>query len=191
MVEILHEGKRRSNDPRPIDRIVTLDVQSGRRRGRIGKNLEKTMGIHTSATELKMEATAVHIGVGSRTSGLVAELGFSPEEDMILRLELRPAWRKRSLQEKMLEIAAELAILETRLRSMVASLPEVTDAMMAREVPYSVEAMARGALEVLLTDDLGPAIRRLEEAARLTPEILREEWERERDEEAPSAPEGE
>jgi hypothetical protein len=191
MVEILHGGKRRSNDPRPIDRIVTLGVQNGRRRRRIGKNLEKTMGIHASATELKMEATAVRIGVGSRTSGLVAELGFSPEEDVILRLELRPAWRKRSLQEKMLEIAAELAILETRLRSMVASLPEVTDAMMAREVPYSVEAMARGALEVLLTDDLGPAIRRLEEAARLTPEILREEWERERDEEAPSAPEGE
>jgi hypothetical protein len=149
------------------------------------------MGIHTSAAEMKMSATAVHIGIGTRAAGLVAELGFSPEEDVVLRLELKPARGKRNLQEKILEIAAELALLETRLRSLAASLPDVTDAMMAREVPHSIEAMARGALEVVLVDDLGPAIRRLEEAARLTPEALHEEWERERAEEAPLAPEGE
>jgi hypothetical protein len=174
-----------------IDRILTLEVQRRRDKRPIGRDQERKMGIHTSAAEMKMNATAVHIGAGSRTTGLVAELGFSPEEDVVLRLELRSVRGKRSLQEKILEIAAELALLETRLRSMAASLPDVTDAMMAREVPHSVEAMVRGALEVVLVDDLGPAIRRLQEAARLTPEGLHEEWERERGEDAPSAPEGE
>jgi hypothetical protein len=148
------------------------------------------MEIHTSAAEMKMDATAVHVRVGSRTSRIMAELGFSLEEDVVLRLELRPARAQRSLPEKVLEIAAELALLETRLRSLAASLPDVTDAMTAHEVPYSVEAMARGILEAVLVDALGPAIQRLEEAARLTPEGLREEWERERDLEAPSAPAG-
>lgn len=58
-------------------------------------------------------------------------------------------------------------------------LPEVTDAMVELAEPFTPEAEMAMALEGVALD-LEPLPQRLEEAAAVTPEQLREEWERAR-----------
>lgn len=65
---------------------------------------------------------------------------------------------------------------------MLRSLPEVPDAVASHQAPYTVEAEIRATLEVVLADDIGPALRRLTRVVKVTPEELREEWERRRGE---------
>lgn len=112
------------------------------------------MRIHTSNAELKV-------------TGVTIRISLAPEE-------------AKSIQERVREVAADLAGVEERLRVVLRSLPEVPDAVASHAAPYGVEAEIRTTLEVVLTDDVGPALRRLRRAAEVTPERLREEWERRR-----------
>jgi len=110
------------------------------------------MTIHTSTAELKL-------------TGVKIQISLAPEA-------------AKTLQERVSEAAADLARGEERLREVLRSVPEVPDAVASHEEPYTVEAEIRATLEVVLADDLAPALRRLSRVVEVTPEELREEWER-------------
>jgi hypothetical protein len=143
------------------------------------------MDSHTAAAELSMEGTSAVIRLGPRMGSLLAERGFSPGGDVVARLtwerlEIRPVRVRQTLVEKVDEITQAITWLEGLMRNLLESLPEVSDAMAAHEVPYTVEADLRATLEVVLADDITTARQALEEASQVTPERLRADWERQR-----------
>ena len=79
------------------------------------------------------------------------------------------------------ELAAGLRGLRERVSALRRRLPEIPDAMLEQAEPYSAEAELAVALEGVELD-LAPLIQRLEEAAAVTPERLRADWERGRQE---------
>jgi hypothetical protein len=76
-------------------------------------------------------------------------------------------------------IVAGLRGLGERISALRRRLPEVPDAMLEQAAPYSPEAELAVALEGVALD-LPPLIQRLEAAAAVTPERLRDDWERSR-----------
>lgn len=145
---------------------------------------EAKMKIHTSSAELQMEDTGARILLGPRTSHLLRDFGFPAEDEVLVRLtreriEVRPLREKRELQDQVRELAEDMTVFEERLQSMIATLPDVPDAMAAHRIPFSLEADLRATLEIVLADDVGSAVERLRRAAEVTPEKLREEWKRE------------
>jgi len=94
-------------------------------------------------------------------------------------------------------VVSDLRGLRERMAALRKRLPEVTEEMTELIEPYTPEAELAVALEGAVLD-LGPWIERLEEALAVTPERLREDWERARQplpargparEAAPSPPE--
>ncbi len=74
------------------------------------------------------------------------------------------------------QIVAALRGLRERVSALRRRLPEIPDAMLEQAEPYSTEAELAVALEGVALD-LAPLIQRLEEAAAVTPERLRADWE--------------
>ena len=85
------------------------------------------------------------------------------------------------------ELAAGLRGLRERASALRRRLPEIPDEMLEQAEPYSAEAELAVALEGVALD-LAPLIHRLEEAAAVTPERLRADWERGRQEGPAAAP---
>jgi antitoxin component of MazEF toxin-antitoxin module len=142
------------------------------------------MKVHTSTAELKTKDTGASLVLGPRTSSLLPDHGFQAGGDVLVRLtrekiEIRPIRGKKDLQEQVRELTEDVSLLEDRLQSMIATLPEVPDAMAAHRIPFSLEADLRATLEIVLADDVASAAERLRKAAEVTPEQLQEEWERE------------
>jgi len=75
---------------------------------------------------------------------------------------------------------AEIAAEEDRLQAIVATLPHhpQEEAMPEGTIPCDVATELRGTIEVAIADDIRPAIRRLERAARVTDEELRKGFRR-------------
>jgi hypothetical protein len=92
--------------------------------------------------------------------------GISGEKMAIDRLDMEEVER---LLSSLREVRERSAVLRRRL-------PEVTDAMLDLEVPYTPGAELAVALEGVALD-LAPLIERLETAAAATPERLRADWE--------------
>jgi hypothetical protein len=74
------------------------------------------------------------------------------------------------------QLAAGLRGLRERVSALRRRLPEIPDGMLEQAEPYSAEAELAVALEGVALD-LAPLIQRLEEAAAVTPERLRADWE--------------
>jgi hypothetical protein len=85
------------------------------------------------------------------------------------------------------ELAAGLRGLRERVSALRRRLPEIPDEMLEQAEPYSAEAELAVALEGVELD-LAPLIQRLEEAAAVTPERLRADWERGRQDGPAGAP---
>jgi hypothetical protein len=83
---------------------------------------------------------------------------------------------ERMLAERMV---MDLRDLRERMAALRKRLPEVTEGMTELAEPFTPEAELAVALEGTVLD-LGPWIERLEAAMAVTPERLREEWERAR-----------
>lgn len=81
-------------------------------------------------------------------------------------------------QETLARAAGELIGLEDRLAKVLEELPESPEreAMEEGKIPCDVATDLRGALECVISDNLRPAIRTLEDAASVTAERLEEEW---------------
>jgi hypothetical protein len=76
-------------------------------------------------------------------------------------------------------VALDLVGIADRLQAIHDELPVSPDreAMWAHEVPRDVATEILGLVEAVLVDEIRPAIRYLETAARVTPEELRERFE--------------
>jgi len=85
------------------------------------------------------------------------------------------------------ELAAGLRGLRERVSALRRRLPEIPDKMLEQAEPYSAEAELAVALEGVELD-LAPLIQRLEAAAAVTPERLRADWERGRQDRPAAAP---
>ncbi|HEY4561812.1 MAG TPA: hypothetical protein VIJ36_02480, partial [Thermoanaerobaculia bacterium] len=81
------------------------------------------------------------------------------------RLEIRPVGSLESVRDKMLRSIAELRTFREKMRGLLESLPRVPDE--AFESGGSPEGEILGTLECLISDDLDPAIRKLQSAERL------------------------
>jgi hypothetical protein len=90
-----------------------------------------------------------------------------------------PPTTDREKQCAVQEIARMIGILAERLEEIAGALPEPPDAelMYNDDKPYSVSVDLRGAIECTVSDDLRPAVRRLEKTARATAETLRQDFE--------------
>lgn len=77
------------------------------------------------------------------------------------------------------QLGGDLRGLRERASALRRRLPEIPDEMLEQAEPYSAEAELAVALEGVALD-LAPLIQRLEEAAAVTPERLRADWERAR-----------
>jgi hypothetical protein len=85
------------------------------------------------------------------------------------------------------QLVVDLRALRERVSALRRRLPEIPDEMLEQAEPYSAEAELTVALEGAALD-LGPLIQRLEEAVAVTPERLRADWERGRQEGPAAAP---
>jgi hypothetical protein len=75
------------------------------------------------------------------------------------------------------QLVADLRGLQERVSALRRRRPEIPDEMLEQAEPYSAAAELAVALEGVALD-LGPLIQRLEEATAVTPERLRADWER-------------
>jgi hypothetical protein len=121
-------------------------------------------------TTVKKQGTMLCLPLG-KTLGLALErFGFAPDQPVVVRfsaerLEIRPVGSLGSVREKMLRSVAELRAFREKMRGLLESLPRVPDE--ALESGGSPEGEILGTLECLISDDLEPAIRKLQSVERL------------------------
>jgi hypothetical protein len=91
-------------------------------------------------------------------------------------------YSEQQAQHAVGEIARMMLALVERLEEIAEGLHEPADAeaMYDGRKPYSVTVDLRGAIECSLSDDLRPAVQRLERAASATEESLRLDFEERR-----------
>ncbi len=83
----------------------------------------------------------------------------------------------KTAQAQCAAAARELQDLGARLRAAVVDIPEPTDEILDGDVPWTVAAEVKGAVECFVNDDLLELVRDFERAARITPAELLQEWE--------------
>lgn len=89
------------------------------------------------------------------------------------RLEIRPRTEVGDVQDGLGDLTLKLREIKRRLRTLRSHLQEPGSREQAGEIS-TVEAEVAVAIDCILTDEILPAIARLESAAGLTPEALRE-----------------
>jgi hypothetical protein len=121
-------------------------------------------------TTVKKQGTMLCLPLG-KTLGLALErFGFALDQPVVVRfsaqrLEIRPVGSLGSVRDKMLRSIAELRTFREKMRGLLESLPRVPDE--ALENGGSPEGEILGTLECLISDDLDPAIRKLQSVERL------------------------
>ena len=108
-------------------------------------------------TTVKKQGTMLCLPLGKTLGLALQRFGFAPDQPVVVRfsaerLEIRPVGSLGSVREKM--------------RGLLESLPHVPDE--ALESGGSPEAEILGTLECLLSDDLDPAIRKLQSVEKLS-----------------------
>ena len=120
----------------------------------------------------------VHVPAELLAAMRVADGGAVSAQASPGRLVLTAPREIGEVQSELGRVARELQGLRDRLADMAGELPEPAEAVLRAEVPPDVETDVLGTLEVVLNDDLDPALRKLRAAASVTPEELRDEWRR-------------
>jgi hypothetical protein len=121
-------------------------------------------------TTVKKQGTMLCLPLG-KTLGLALErFGFAPDQPVVVRfsaqrLEIRPVASLGSVRDRMLRSVDELRAFRDKMRGLLDSLPRVTDEQL--ESGDTPEGELLGTLECLISDDLDPAIRKLQSAERL------------------------
>jgi hypothetical protein len=82
------------------------------------------------------------------------------------------------VMSQVLGSADDLEEIQGRLRRLADEVPEPTEAMLLQEMPYDVHTELLTTLECVAEDNLEEAIEKLRAAAAVTPDQLREHWER-------------
>jgi len=121
-------------------------------------------------TTVKKQGTMLCLPLGKTLGLALQRFGFAPDQPVVVRfsaerLEIRPVGSLGSVRDKMLRSVAELRAFRERMRGLLESLPHVPDE--ALESGGSPEGEILGTLECLISDDLEPAIRKLQSVERL------------------------
>lgn len=121
-------------------------------------------------TTVKKQGTMLCLSLGKTLGLALQRFGFAPDQPVVVRfsqqrLEIRPVASLESVRDRMLRSADELRAFRDKIRGLLDSLPRVTDEEL--ESGDTPEAELLGTLECLISDDLDPAIRKLQSAERL------------------------
>lgn len=116
-------------------------------------------------TTVKKQGTMLCFPLGKTLGLALKRFGFAPDQPVVVRfseqrLEIRPVASLGAVRDTMLRSVDELRAFRDRMQGLLSSLPRVTDEQLERgETP---EGELLGTLECLISDDLDPAIRKLQ-----------------------------
>jgi hypothetical protein len=127
-------------------------------------------------SRLKKQGTMLCLPLGKSLSTALKRYGLVPDQEVVVRfrperLEIRPRNTPEEIREKLKGAVEELKSLRERVQGWTRELPSVPDEVLESE--ETLEGELLGMLECLLTDDLEPAIRKLESADELGPTLSR------------------
>jgi hypothetical protein len=121
-------------------------------------------------TTVKKQGTMLCLPLGKTLGLALQRFGFAPDQPVVVRfsaqrLEIRPVASLGAVRDQMLRSVDELRAFREKMRGLLAALPHLTDEQLeAGETP---EGELLGTLECLISDDLDPAIRKLQSVERL------------------------
>jgi hypothetical protein len=121
-------------------------------------------------TTVKKQGTMLCLPLGKTLGLALQRFGFAPDQPVVVRfstqrLEIRPVASLGAVRDQMLRSVDELRAFRDKMRGLLESLPHVTGD--EREIGETPEGELLGTLECLISDDLDPAIRKLQGVERL------------------------
>jgi hypothetical protein len=121
-------------------------------------------------TTVKKQGTMLCLPLGKTLGLALQRFGFAPDQPVVVRfsaqrLEIRPVASLGAVRDQMLRSVDELRVFREKMRELLAALPQLTDEEL--ETGDTPEGELLGTLECLISDDLDPAIRKLQSAERL------------------------
>lgn len=120
-------------------------------------------------SRLKKQGSMLCLPLGQSLSTALKRYGLVPDQEVVVRfrrerMEIRPRNTPEEIREKLKGAAEELRSLRERVQGWTQELPAE-----APEDEDTLEDELLGMLECLLSDDLEPAIRKLESAQKPGP----------------------
>jgi hypothetical protein len=121
-------------------------------------------------TTVKKQGTMLCLPLGKTLGLALQRFGFAPDQPVVVRfsaqrLEIRPVASLGAVRDQMLRSVDELRAFREKMRGLLESLPHLTDD--EREIGETPEGEILGTLECLISDDLDPAIRKLQGVERV------------------------
>ena len=121
-------------------------------------------------TTVKKQGTMLCLPLGKTLGLALQRFGFAPDQPVVVRfseqrLEIRPVASLGAIRDRMLCSVDELRAFRDKMRGLLDSLPCATDDEL--ETDETPEGELLGTLECLISDDLDPAIRKLQSAEAL------------------------
>lgn len=123
-------------------------------------------------SKVTRQGTMLCFSLGKSLGIALKRYGFLPGQPVVVRfdrerLEIRPLNTPEEIRDKLRLAGGELKAFRERMRALANDLPQVTDEEL--EGGLSLEGELLGLVECLLSDDLDPAIRKLEGVDELGP----------------------
>ncbi|MEO6193780.1 MAG: hypothetical protein ABIS20_12280 [Thermoanaerobaculia bacterium] len=123
-------------------------------------------------SKVTRQGTMLCFPLGKSLGIALKRYGFIPGQPVVVRfdrerLEIRPLNTPEEVRDKLRLAGGELKAFRNRMRALAKDLPPVSDEELEGEA--SLEGELLGLLECLLSDDLDPAIQKLEGVDELGP----------------------
>lgn len=125
------------------------------------------------AARLKKQGTTLCVPLGKSLGMALKRAGFRPDQEVTVRfgeerLEILPRDTPREIQGKLKLAGGELKAFRERMKSLATKLPAVSDDEL--EAEETLEGELLGMIECLISDDLDPAIHKLDTVDELGPD---------------------
>jgi hypothetical protein len=116
-------------------------------------------------SKVTRQDTMLCFPLGESLGVALERFGFTLDQAVVVRfaeerLEIRPLSTPETVRDKLREKAGELRAFREKIRGLANELPSVSDEELEEE--STLEGELLGMLECLLSDDLDPAIQKLE-----------------------------
>jgi hypothetical protein len=123
-------------------------------------------------SKVSKQGTMLCFPLGKSLGIALKRFGFAPGQAVLVRfdqerLEILPMSSPEVVRDKLKQAAGELRAFRERMRNLVKELPSGSDEEL--EEDGTLEGELLGMLECLLSDDLEPALRKLESVDELGP----------------------
>jgi hypothetical protein len=123
-------------------------------------------------SKVTRQGTMLCFPLGESLGVALKRFGFTLDQAVVVRfaeerLEIRPLSTPEGIRGKLREKAGELRAFREKIRGLANELPSVSDEELEEE--STLEGELLGMLECLLSDDLDPAIQKLEGVDQLGP----------------------